>query len=192
MGLRRRRPLRRRQQETPPETRDEPTHLVIGRVLKPHGVRGEMRVSIIADDPERFAALDTVYLSADESDPAPAPYAVTGSRLHKDVVLLSLEGVGSREAADALRRYWVQVALDDAVPLAEGEYFLYQLLGLTVKTDTGAVVGNLTDIIETGANNIFVVQSGDGEILIPDIPDVVRQIDFDKRELLITPLPGLL
>ncbi len=165
----------------------EPRFLVIGRVNKPHGVRGEIRVTPFTDDPARFARLKRIYFDEDGSRSA----EVESSRLHKGLALLKLVGYGDREAADSLREQWIYVAVEDADPLAEGEYYLYQLIGLRVVDDQGNALGELTEVIETGANNVFVVEGESGQRLIPDIPDVVRAIDFEAGTMTVQLLPGM-
>ena len=165
----------------------EPRFLVIGQVTKPHGVRGEVRAMPQTDLPERFTWLEQVYLGEE----AEQPVAVVSARLHKGFVLLKLVGYNDREAAEGLRGVALCIPVSEAVPLSEGEYYLRDLLGLTVLTDTGEVLGTIADVIETGANNVFVVR-GERELLIPDIPDVVLDIDFDKGQVTIQPMPGLL
>lgn len=170
------------------ETSTEPRFLLIGEISRPHGVRGEVRVVPYTDVPERFTWLETVYLGEDD----PQPTAVEAARLHQGVILLKLAGVDDRDAAGMLRGLWVQVPESEAIPLEEGEYFLYQLFGLAVYSDDGRHLGELTDVIETGANNVFVVQGAEREILLPDIDDVVLDIDFDNGRLTVHLLPGLL
>jgi 16S rRNA processing protein RimM len=167
--------------------------LVIGQILRPHGVRGEFRVAPYTDEPDRFARLETVFL-ADDPDvhPDPVPYAVDAVRLHQRLVLLKLHGVDDREAAAALRSLWILVAREDALPLAEGEYYLYQLEGMVVRTEEGETLGALLQVLETGANRVFVVHGERGDILIPDIPDVVTDIDFATGMMTVRLMPGLL
>jgi len=162
--------------------------LVIGEITKPHGVRGEVRVLPHTDLPERFTWLETVYLGEHN----PQPVAVEGARLHKGMVLLKLSGYDYRDQAETLRGQWLQIPESEAIPLEEGEFYLYQLEGLQVLTDDGRYLGTVAQIIETGANNVFVVRDGSQEYLIPQITDVVREINFDEGRIIIQPLPGLL
>lgn len=166
----------------------EPRFLVVGRVLKPHGVRGEVRVEPLTNDPARFKQLTHVYVG--ERDPRRV--TVDSVRFHQGWVLLRLGGYPTRTEAELLRDELLQVTEAEAVPLEEGEYYLYQLEGLAVYTEEGAHLGRLTNVLETGANNVFVVQGPAGELLIPDIPDVVRDVDIEGGRLVIRPLPGLL
>ena len=166
----------------------EPRFLVIGRVLKPHGVRGEVRVEMHTDLPERYTWLDTVYVGKVQ----PRPVPVEGVRFHKSWVLLKLEGYDDREAAGTLRSEWIQIPEEQSIPLEEDEYFLFQLIDLEVYTEDGDYLGQIKEVLENKANNVFVVQGSSGEILIPDIDDVVLEIDFEAKRMLIYPLKGLL
>ena len=165
----------------------EPRFLIIGRVLKAHGVHGEMRVAVHTDVPERFSWLETVYLG--ETDPEPV--AVESVRFHQNFALLKLAGIDDRDAADELRGEWLQVPLDDAILLEEGEYFLYQLIRLTVVTDEGETLGELVELLETGANLVFIVRGDKGDILLPDTKEVIQDIDFDNGRMTVHLLPGL-
>jgi 16S rRNA processing protein RimM len=162
--------------------------LAIGRVTKPHGVHGEMRVELLTDHPERFEWLDVVYVG--ERDPR--PIAVESVRYHQGGVLIKLAGYPDRTEAERLRGELLQVPESEAVPLEEGEYFLFQLEGLEVYTDQGLHLGRLNEVLETGANNVFVIEGGKRQYLVPDIPDVIRDIDFESGRLVIHPLPGLI
>lgn len=164
------------------------SYLIIGQVTKPHGVRGEVRVIPHTDDPERFTWLEKVYL--DEA--LTRATAVEQARLHKDFVLLKLAGYDDRDAAEGLRGHWLYISEADALPLAEDEYYLYELEGMAVVTVDGRSLGVLVEVIETRANNVFVVKGPLGELLIPDIEDVIQTIDFEENRMTIIPMQGLL
>ncbi|MCP4360793.1 MAG: 16S rRNA processing protein RimM [Chloroflexi bacterium] len=166
----------------------EPSFLIIGQITKPHGVRGEVRVMPHTDVPERFTWLETVYLGQKN----PVPVTVESARQHKKMILLKLAGVDGREAAEALRNEWLQLPIEEAIPLEEGEYYLFQLEGLQVVTDTGELLGELVEVIETGANHVFRITGNHGELLLPDIADVILDIDFDNGRMTVHLLPGLL
>ncbi len=170
------------------ESSTEPRFLVIGKILKAHGVRGEVRVLPYTDLPERFTWLEEVYVG----ECRPQSMVVEGVRFHKDLVLLKLAGIDHREQTDRLKGELLQVSLADAIPLEEDEYFLFQLIGLQVYSDEGHYLGELKNVIETGANNVFVVQGEDKEILLPDTQEVVTEIDFENGRLTVHLLPGLL
>lgn len=166
----------------------EPRFLAVGRITRPHGVNGEVRVELLTDVPERFEWLDSIYLG--EADPQPV--SIESVRYHQGAVLLKLAGYPTRTEAESLRGTLLQVPEAEAIPLDEDEYFLYQLVGLEVFSEEGAPIGRLSEVLETGANNVFVVDGPRGQHLIPDIPDVVRELDLEAGRLVIHLLPGLI
>ena len=170
----------------------EPRFLIIGRIRKPHGVRGEMKVSVLSDLPERFLWLEQVYLSRRADDPNPHVAGIESVRFHQQDALIKFAGYDGREAAGVLRQHYVFVPIEEAIPLEDGEYYTYQLMGLSVYTVSGQELGKVTDLIETGANDVFVVNGKSGELLIPDTAEVVKQIDFDAKRIMISPIDGLL
>lgn len=166
----------------------EPRFLVIGRIVKPHGVRGDVLVEVHTDEPDRFTWLDRVYVGRED----PVPVAIERVRFHKTFVLLKLAGYDDRESAKLLRTQWLQVPEEEGLPLEEGEYYLYQVVGATVYSDDGKLIGELTQVLETKANNVFVVKGQFGEVLLPDIVEVVKEVDLDKGQITVHLLPGLL
>jgi 16S rRNA processing protein RimM len=171
----------------------EPQFLVVGQVVGAHGVHGELKIEILTDDPHRFASLAQVFVGLEEQQPV--PWLVEGYRLHKGRALVKLRGCDDRNAAQTLRGHLLQVPLEEALSLEEGEYFEHQILGLKVWTVSGECLGEVVDIIYTGANEVYVVQGIDsvsGEILIPAIPDVVQEVDLEGSRLVVSLLDGLL
>jgi 16S rRNA processing protein RimM len=164
----------------------QPTHLVIGQIVGPRGVRGELRVRIESDLPERFLELERVLVG-----PEHAPYVVQQARLHQQWALLQLEGVNDRDAAEALRGQWLWVTRDEAVPLAEHEYFVCDIVGLMVHTESGEPLGRVVEVISTGANDVYVIRTAEGELLLPAIRDVVLAVDMDAGVLRVRVPDGL-
>jgi 16S rRNA processing protein RimM len=164
----------------------EPAFLAIGRVLRPHGVRGELRVEIHTDYPERFAVYKTVYLG-----PKYVPYAIESHRFHQGKVLVKLADINDRTAAEALREQWMSISTADAIPLGDGEIYVHQMLQLRVVTVEGEDLGEIQEVIETGANLVYVVQGPSGQILLPDIPEVFLQIDLTTGVATVRLLEGL-
>ena len=113
--------------------------------------------------------MKSVFISRRPDDPAPRPVPVESARLHQGHVLLKLGGINSRSDAENLRTYWLMVPEAEALPLEEGEFYLYQLEGLAVYTDEGEYLGEYVETIETKANDVFVVHGPAGELLLPDI-----------------------
>lgn len=172
----------------------EPDFLVVGKIQRPHGVRGELKIEIMTAYPEWLQELDVVYVGNDpEASDAAIEYPLAGTRFHQHNLLIRLGGVDDRNAADLLRGKLVMIRVDQSVPLEEDEFYEWEIIGMAVYTDQGEYLGDVMEIMETGANDVFVVQGGSrGPVLIPDIEDVIDDIDPDERKITITPLPGLL
>lgn len=167
--------------------RPEPHYLAIGRIVRPFGVRGELRVELLTDYPEQLGRLRRVYVG-----PEAEPWAVEGIRLHKDAALLKLVGCDDRTVAEGLRGVLVQIALRDAVPLEEDEYYEHQIVGLAVVDEDGTSLGEVTEIISTGANDVYVVVGPVGELLLPAIESVILDIDLDADRIVVHLPEGLL
>lgn len=170
----------------------EPAFLVIGRLIKPHGIRGEMRAAVHTQLPERFTWLEDVYLAREPSDTAPKRIAVRSVRFHKGNALLRLGDYDTRDELEVLRGMWVLVPIEDAIPLDEGEHFHHELQDLQVFTEDGESLGTLVEILETGANEVFIVKGARGEVLLPNIEEVVLKVDLEAGSMIVHLLPGLL
>ncbi|MGC8879812.1 MAG: ribosome maturation factor RimM [Anaerolineae bacterium] len=168
----------------------EPRFIVIGRILRPHGVRGEVLVEVITDFPERFDVLEVAYLGYDNWHAT--PYRVRTRRWHRAWALLSFEGYPDRTSVEALRDMFVQIPIEEAQPLPEGTYYAHELMGLDVFTTEGEEIGRISDVLFTAANDVYVVQGARGEILLPAISQVVKQIDLAAGRVIVELLPGLL
>ena len=159
--------------------------LSIGVIDRPHGVNGEMQVRLTTDYPEHFTKAKRLFLG-DE----PSARRVLGIRFHKEKALIRLEGFTTPEQVRAVAGTPVRIYASEAKPLEEGEYFYFQLIGSTVVTEAGETLGTLTDILETGANEVYVVSPPDGKesILLPNIPSVILSIDQAAQTIVVRPL----
>jgi len=166
-------------------------YLAIGRIVKAHGVQGELSVAVLTDYPERFSTLEWVFIG-DEFQAE--PYRLAGHRWHKQNVLLTLEGITDRMQANQLNGQLVQIPIEDAAPLPEGSFYLYQLIGLQVFTTAGEHLGELVDIIETGANDVYIVHDAahEREILLPAISDVIERIELEQGRMTVELIEGLI
>jgi 16S rRNA processing protein RimM len=164
-------------------------YLAIGRIVRAHGLQGEVSIAVLTDFPERFETTEWVFLGNEFEATA---YRVESYRWHKKNILLTLAGVSDRTQAEKLRGQFVQVPLEEAVPLPEGTYYLYQLIGLEVTSTTGEFLGVITDIIETGANDVYIVEKDGQKILLPAIPDVVKTVDTLKGVMIVQVIDGLI
>ncbi len=170
----------------------EPRFLAVGQIVGAHGLCGELKVELLTDDPHRFRLLKRVFVGLEDQEPV--VWLLEGYRLHKGRALLKLAHCDDREAAQALLGYLVQVPLAEAIPLEEGEYFEHQILGLNVRTPAGEQLGEVLEILYTGANEVYVVRGTGPEgrdILIPAIEEVVLEVDLDGGWLIVELPEGL-
>jgi 16S rRNA processing protein RimM len=160
----------------------------IGTIVCTHGLRGEVKVNPACDDPAFFRQFKTLYYDAQGQQPV----RVLGVREHKHAALLTLDGVTSIHQAEPLRNQKLYFKRADAC-LAEGQYFIAELLGCAVvDVNTKACYGTLCDVSKTGANDVWHIQTGEGhENLIPVIDDVVKCVNIADGRVEILPLPGL-
>ncbi len=167
-----------------PATPIEQVRLALGVLVGVHGLQGELKLRLFTDDPEHLTTLKHVYVG-DE----PQPRRLLGVRFHAGQALIRLRGIATPEEGMALRGQTVRIAGTDARPLAAGEYFLYQLIGLEAVDEEGASLGRVTDVMETGAHDVFVVTPSSGpDQLFPNHPEVVLDIDPVGGRILVRPL----
>lgn len=166
----------------------EPVFLVVGKLRRTHGLGGEMIMDVITDFPERLRPGVQVYVGEDYR-----PVKIRSRRGYAKGMLVAFEDYHDSESAAILRNSLVFVRTDDRPPLPEGEYYHHQLLGLKVVTDDGHDLGFLSQILDTGANEVYVVRPPHGrEILLPAIESVILSINLKQGQMLIHAIPGLL
>jgi len=172
---------------------ETPKYLLLGEILRPHGIKGELRMRVLTDYPERIRQLDSVYLGKDPQSEKADVYPLRSMRMHKGYALLTFKDITDRDQADLLRGLKVMVSLDDAIPLDDDEVYLYQLFGMTVQTEDGQLLGEITDVLETGANDVYVVQGElHGEVLIPVTDETIIETNTDTNIVTVSLPDGLL
>ncbi len=164
-------------------------YFVIGDIVNTQGIKGEMRVIPCVDDVTRFELLDKVYIDKKGSI---TEYEVENIRYHKQFVLLKLKGINDMTAAERLKGSIVKITEDMAIPCEEDEYYLRDLFDMLVVTDEGEELGIITDVLFTGANDVYVVTPKKGnDILIPAIKQVVLNVDVENKKMTVKLLEGL-
>jgi len=166
---------------------NQAAYLAIGRIVGPHGVRGEVKVKVLTDFPERFDVGSRLLLEGES-----ARREVLSARPHKGMLLVKFSGVADRNAVAALRGKYLFVPREEAMPLGKDEFYEDELVGLRVETMTGESLGEVADVMWTGANEVYVVRGAKGEWLLPAIADVIQSVDVDAGVMRVTLLPGLL
>lgn len=161
--------------------------VIIGKVVAPFGVRGEVKTAILTDFPERFDKGRTITLKL--PDGKRQEVKIQSSRMQANGVTLKLSGVETRDDAELLRNAEVVIPESEVAELPEDSYYIHDIIGLRVVTDDGRELGEVTEVIEAGANDVYVTSTG---ILIPAIKDVVVKVDIKEGQIVIHPIPGLL
>lgn len=160
--------------------------LEAGKIVTTHGIRGEVKIMPYTDTPELLAEFDRLFIGRDKQE-----LFIEHSRVFKNMVIAKIEGVDTPEDAEKLRNKVLFMHRDD-LELDEDTYFIQDLIGVEVRdADSGFVYGKISDVMQTGANDVYVVTGGDREYLVPAIPDVVISTDIDAELMTIRPLDGL-
>ena len=163
--------------------------LPVGKVIKPHGVKGLIRAWSYARTMQSFQHSGTIFFKQDNQDPV--EYRIHDIKPHKNFFILRIEGLYTFEEADRLRGADILVDKEKLTRDSD-EYFWFELINLKVFLDTGKYLGIIKEIIPTGSNDVYVVKLNDSEFLIPALQDVVKKIDLDKGEMIISAMDGLL
>lgn len=166
----------------------ESIYLAIGYLRRPHGIQGEVIMDLHTDFPDRIKSGRKVYIGEKYET-----FTIASARAHANGLLVKLRGFDSPETAGRFRNQWVYVKSDEVPALPEGKHYKHELIGLIVMTDDGNKLGVLNEVLETGANDVYVIVKEDGkEILLPAIPDVVLEIKMDDNLMTVHLIDGLL
>jgi len=167
----------------------ENNYFVIGKIVNTQGIKGEVRVIPYTDDITRFELLDYIYIDKNGSIKR---YNIQNIRYHKQFVLLKIKGIDDMTAAQYLKNCEIKIESKDALPLKEDEYYIRDLYDIDVVTNNGEELGKITDIIFTGANDVYVVRDKyKKEILIPAIKDCILKVDLNNKKMTVKLLEGL-
>ena len=165
-------------------------YLRVGVISSTHGIRGEVKVYPTTDDPERFRELKKVILDAKEGR---RTLEIQGVKFFKNQVILKFRDLDNINDVECYKGADLLISREDAVPLEENENFIADLIDMEVVTDTGEKLGVLTDVIQTGANDVYVVKtSQEKEVLLPAIRDCILEVDVEEKRMRVHILEGLL
>ena len=160
-------------------------YLLIGEITRPHGLHGEVKLRHYTDDPNRFFALQNIFIHKGASF---EPLVVVGCRVQKEDVFLVFEGVANRDAAEKYRGVKLYVDRAHSRKLAEGEVFIADILGATAYDTAGNVIGVLEDVLTPGAADVFVFDTPHGRLLMPVISDVLLTMDTENGRIVLDEL----
>ena len=166
------------------------TRLQVGIISSTHGIRGEVKVFPTTDDANRFKNLKKVYLNTGKEQ---IPCEVQHVKFFKQFVIVKFKGIDNINDIEMYKGSSLLVDREDAVPLEEDEYYIADLIGMKVVLEDGSSFGTLTDVMETGANDVYVVENGEGEeILLPAIRECILDVDVEKNVMTIHLMKGLI
>ena len=159
--------------------------VLVGKILRPWGIKGSIKVLSLSDNDKRFSLGNNIYIEQKK-------YTIIDVKQSKENFLITLDTIKNANQADSLRGKLIKVYLEDISPLESGNYYHFQLLGLHVFTEESKYLGDLKDIINTGANDIYIISLDNSkEILLPAISDVVIKIDLNKKHMIVKIPKGL-
>jgi 16S rRNA processing protein RimM len=161
-------------------------YLRIGKIINTRGLKGEVKVEPLTDDIKRFESLSEVIMENDTKD----TISIENVNYHKKFVYIKFKNVNSIEEANALRGMYLIINRKDAIELNKDQYFICDLIGLKVYEEK-RYLGELTDVLQTGANDVYIVKNNDKEILLPAIKDVILNIDIERKTVKVKLLEGL-
>ena len=165
----------------------EPVYLTVGFLRRPHGVSGEIILDLHTDFPERLKSGRKLFLGEERK-----PMTLVSARPHAKGMLIKFRGIETPEDVGQFRNQWVYVKVSDMPPLPEGQLYQHELFGFSVLDESDNLLGELVEILETGANDVYVVKDVNGrEILLPVIPSVILELDPARRLIRVHLLEGL-
>ena len=172
---------------TPGSPDGEPVYLVVGFLRRAHSVQGEIIMDLHTDFPERFRSGRKLFVGEEHK-----VMTIEGVRSHAKGLLIKFKDIETPEETARFRNQWVYIKATDAPPLPEGQIYQHQLFGFQVVDENENLLGELVEIIETGANDVYVVKNESGkEILLPAIPSVILDLDPARRFMRVHLLEGL-
>ena len=161
----------------------------VGVITSTHGVRGEVKVFPTTDDPARFKKLKQVILDTGKED---MELEITGVKFFKNMVILKFKGIDDMDTANKYRQKSLYVTRENAVKLEKNEYFIADLIGLAVSSEEGEDLGFINDVLQTGANDVYVIKkTGEEDLLLPAIKDCVKEVDIEGGKMVVHVLPGI-
>lgn len=159
--------------------------IVIGQIVKPHGVRGEVTVEINNQFSDVCSVGSFVYIQGHA-------YQITRSYAYRNErFVIKFKSIDTRKAAEVLRNENVTISPDKLPTLNDGKYYDFQIIGLSVFENAGEFLGRITEIVYTGANDVYVISKNNAELLIPAINQVIKQVDIDRNTMIVQLPKGL-
>lgn len=165
-------------------------YLEIGQIVNTNGLKGTLKVKPLTDDITRFEDLETVYIQKGKEL---VEFTIQEVKYSKNMVLLKLEGIDNIEEAEKYKNFYLKINREDAVELEEDSYFIVDIIGCEVYTESQELLGKVIDVFPTGSNDVYTVKNSEGkEILLPAIEDVIKDVDIENKKIIIHLMEGLI
>lgn len=169
---------------------DRDLFVCIGKVLKPFGINGALKIQNFSDIPDRFENLDFIYVGP--SVDLAVPYEMEAVEYHNRYIILYLLRYTNRNIAESLQGYFCYIPKAAQEQLPEDNFYVDDLIGMTLKSDNNKLIGSIRDVIPSPANDVLVVDAPGGELLIPMVSEIVKHVDLAAGEITIQPIEGML
>ena len=171
---------------------EKKNYLAVGKIVAPHGIRGEVKVESLTDFPERFKAGNQMFLGSQTGESDAATVEIAAARPHQGRWLVLFSHIKDRNAAETLRDLYLLIPEEDAMPLGEHENYAHDLIGLEVVTGEGQSLGKIIEILFTPANDVYIARGDAGETLIPATREVIVSVDLPALRMIVSLSEGLL
>jgi 16S rRNA processing protein RimM len=166
-------------------------YISIGQIVNTHGIKGEVKVKVFSDSLDRFEGVGQVFVASDEGGDDGRLLTISGLRYQKDMALMSFNEIGDMTEAEKLKNCFLQVPESELPALPDGRYYIYQLEGIAV-WEGDVCYGTLTEVMQPGSNDVYVVSDGKRELLIPALKTVIKSVDLEKCRMEVELPAGLL
>lgn len=165
-------------------------YLEIGQIVNTNGLKGTLKVKPLTDDITRFEDLEKVYIGKAKDL---VEFRIQEVKYNKNMVLLKLEGIDDINEAEKYRNFYIKISRNDAVELEDDSYFIVDIIGSEVYTESQELLGKVVDVFSTGSNDVYTVKNSEGkEILLPAIQDVIKDVDIKNKKIIVHLLEGLI
>lgn len=165
-------------------------YIEIGQIVNSYGIKGFVKVVPYTDNPERFQEFKTIFVNYRNEL---LEFEIDEVKINKSVVLLKFKGMNDINQIEIYKNCYLKIKKEDLKELPDDTYFIFDLIGMEVFTDKGDFLGNISDVIQTGSNDVYIVKGKDGkEILLPAIADVVKNVDIENKKMTVELLKGLI
>lgn len=164
--------------------------IAVGRISKSVGIRGEVKVQLLTDHPQRFSKLKSVWIG--EKEESAEKLTIESSRIQGFVVVLKFKEIDSCTDADTTQGRYIFISAKDIVAPPKGSFFIDDVIGMTVVSEEGETIGTVKDILQMPANDVWVVHRGTKEVLLPAVKEIIKVVDLKRKEIVIHVMEGLL